>query len=694
MTNKKHSANSNTLLKAPRKRSKWFIAPFIALFALFGVVIILRSFASTAEYDPNDVLHGGFSTASTKAAQDGVILKLMAKKDNPGAKELFAELGVTDTEIRASKLVPGFNPHKSSYDNWYSFGRVNYGKPGTQKFTAGGVDFYAKPVKEAWADAATMTQPVLKGKTKDGRDFLIHAECGNLVVPSLRRFQANPNATIVKKAVSPANNAVVKPGDTVSYQLIAKSTGNTNAYVVVADIIPAGTTYVSSTVDTGNALPLANAKHTDGRPIYRWANYGLAPGSEIRITLKVKVDAGTKDTFCNIGYVTWIEGQKIPGVSHPTGKGICHPISAQGSPVLSVVKSANVPEGSQVKTGDVITYNVVGSNTGKANSTDAAIWDGIQDNGWYEFVEMGPLKRGNTVVPDAEIAEKAVGKPSNGWKYWGYTVKTLKPNEVVGFTIKFKIKQAQNPELKVCNLAIIVDKRPAPYGVHGADQVCHTTEGVEKSKSAIFLNRKGSDGKPLPADGKNVAKAGDEIQYTLKTKNLGAGKLKDYDIVEDLNDVLEYADVTDNGGGTLASGILKWKANIDPGKTDIRMFKIKVKSPIPNLVPKASSPGSYDYKMINIYGNTVEIPVDKPITQTIIDTLPQTGALGFLMIPLVLATLMLLAYTSGVFGHGRAKSTSSNTQTAGQPSSVHQPGDQFHPEEKATKDARTNHPKA
>ncbi len=682
MTNKKHSTSSSSLLQTPRKRSKWLLAPFIALFALFGVVIILRSFASTAPNDPNDVLRGGFSTASAKTAQDEVILKLNSSAaENKGAKQLFAYFGITDTEIRAAKLEPGINPTTSSYANWYSFGRTNYGKPDTKELTVGGATFYSKPVKYAWKAGTTLTQPVLKGKTKDGRVFLIHAECGNLVVPSLRQFQASPNATIRKDAVSPANGATVKPGDTIKYRLVAKSTGNTNAYVTVADIIPIGTTYVSSEVETGNAigLPVTNAQN--GQPIYKWANYGLAPGSEIKILVTVKVNANTRNGFCNTAYITWQQNQTIPGKSNS----ICHNI---GSPNLQVEKNANVPAGTQVKVGEVITYNVVGRNVGVVNSTNAAVWDGIQDNGWYEFVEIGPLKRGNTIVPDSEIAEKVVGKASQGWKYWGYTMKTLKPKEAVGFTIKFRIKQASNVSLKVCNLAIIADSRPSPFGVWGYDEVCHTTEGVEKSKSAVFLNRNGSDGKPLPADGKNVAKAGDVIQYTLNTKNLGSKKLAGYVITEDVKDILEYADVTDNGGGTLADGVLTWKADIEPNKTDVRKFTVKVKSPIPNYAPKTSSPGSYDWKMTNVYGNTVEVPVEKPITQTIINVLPQTGALGFLMIPLVLATLLLLAYTSGILGQGRggAKSTAANTaQTAGSAgqAAAHQPGSQFHPEAKS-----------
>jgi hypothetical protein len=337
-----------------------------------------------------------------------------------------------------------------------------------------------------------------------------------------------------------------------------------------------------------------------------------------------------------------------------------------------------------VKAGDVITYNVVGSNVGTADATAVELLDGVQDNGWFEFFELGALTTAaGQAVPAGDISEKVVARALGGYKYYGYVKKTLRPNESVKFTIKFKVVNAVNPALKVCNLATISDSRNSDNSVWANDEVCHNVEGIEKHKTAIFLNRTGSDGKPLPADGKNVAKAGDEIQYTLTTKNKGGKALSDYLIEEDLKDVLEYADVTDNGGGILTSGILTWKVTIAANTTDTRMFKVKVKNPIPNQTAKPSSPGSYDYKMVNIYGDTVEIPVEKPITQTIIDTLPQTGALGLLMIPLVIATMLLLAYTSGVFGRNVKRASTSAGQPplqAGPVDVVHKPGDQFHPQ--------------
>lgn len=702
MTNKKPSSHRSALLDSSRKRSKWLLVPFVGLFVALGLVIILRSFASTPPTDPNDVLRGGFSTASEATARAQTITKLNSTApENKGAKALFAYFGITEQEVNSAKLVAGVNPRTSSYANWLSFGRTQ--RPGSSALTVGGATFWSKPMKNAWVTGTSTTQPMLKGKTKDGRDFLIHAECGNLVMPNLTPYKGTPHATISKDAVSPAAGSKVKPGDIIKYRITVRSDGNTNAYATIADLVPVGTTFVSGEIETKNAIPIATETRNNQK-LYRWANYGLAPNAVVKILVTVKVDAGTKNGFCNIAYLSWFKEQTIPAASQK----ICHELTTQttpptpptpptpGTPTLTVDKVAMSPAaGTVVKAGDVITYKVTGSNLGSTDATSVNILDGVQDNGWFEFVNIGQLTASTgQPVPEADISQKVTAKAVNGYKYYGYVKKTLKPKEVVSFTIAFKVVNAANPALKVCDLATISDSRSTDDNVWANDEVCHNVEGIEKHKSAIFLGRNGADGKPLPADGKNVARAGDEIQYTLTTKNKGGKALNDYLIEEDLKDVLEYTDVTDNGGGVLTSGILTWKVTIAANSTDTRMFKVKVKNPIPTQVAKPSSPGSYDYKMVNIYGDTVEIPVEKPITQTIIDTLPQTGALGLLMIPLVIATMLLLAYTSGVFGRSARRADTDVLQAplqAGAQNVTHKPGDQFHPQYHQTADQEDKH---
>ena len=42
-------------------------------------------------------------------------------------------------------------------------------------------------------------------------------------------------------------------------------------------------------------------------------------------------------------------------------------------------------------------------------------------------------------MPAGDISEKVVARAIGGYKYYGYVKKTLKPNESVKFTIKFKV---------------------------------------------------------------------------------------------------------------------------------------------------------------------------------------------------------------------------------------------------------------
>ena len=59
------------LLKGKQKHSKWLVLPFIALFVLFGIVIILKSFAAPAPAgDSNDIINGGFSMLFPKKSRN------------------------------------------------------------------------------------------------------------------------------------------------------------------------------------------------------------------------------------------------------------------------------------------------------------------------------------------------------------------------------------------------------------------------------------------------------------------------------------------------------------------------------------------------------------------------------------------------------------------------------------------------
>ncbi|HUC21010.1 MAG TPA: isopeptide-forming domain-containing fimbrial protein [Candidatus Polarisedimenticolaceae bacterium] len=150
---------------------------------------------------------------------------------------------------------------------------------------------------------------------------------------------------------------------------------------------------------------------------------------------------------------------------------------------------------------------------------------------------------------------------------------------------------------------------------------------ISLKKSAILVAAAG--GARKDANGA-TAGAGDVIEYTLTTSNTGDADEKNYEVVENIRDVMEYADVIDPGGATLFDGNLIWpKATIKEGKSVVNSFQMRVKSPIPTQPISISDPKSFDLKMDNVYGNVVTVSLTIPVQKQIeaaSTTLPQTGA--------------------------------------------------------------------
>jgi PKD repeat protein len=167
-----------------------------------------------------------------------------------------------------------------------------------------------------------------------------------------------------------------------------------------------------------------------------------------------------------------------------------------------------------------------------------------------------------------------------------------------------------------------------------------TPEAYTKAKTALNLTQN-IDATTKPANG------GDTIKYHLTTKNIG-GTAGSYVIVEHIQDILEYATVTDLGGATLTDGVLTWPAaTITPGSVLAANFTVQIKNPIPSTPVGTSDPYSYDLRLDNIYGNAVQINVTPPAPKQLeaaAATLPATGAPTATLIVLVVCGLSLFFY--------------------------------------------------
>ncbi len=177
--------------------------------------------------------------------------------------------------------------------------------------------------------------------------------------------------------------------------------------------------------------------------------------------------------------------------------------------------------------------------------------------------------------------------------------------------------------------------KPCDQSVNGSDTIACVS--VHKTASNITAG--------ITDANNTTASAGDVITYTLYAQNNGKATVKEFTFQENMSDVLDYADITDAHGGTLAvNKTIAWPTEqIKPGQTATRQVTVKVKAPIPQTPVSSSDPSHFDMIMTNVYGNSVNVKLPASPIKTVevaAASLPNTGPGTTLFIA---ATIVIMA---------------------------------------------------
>lgn len=146
-----------------------------------------------------------------------------------------------------------------------------------------------------------------------------------------------------------------------------------------------------------------------------------------------------------------------------------------------------------------------------------------------------------------------------------------------------------------------------------------------------------------------IAKAGDQISYNITAENKGA-KSEELVVQDNLRDILEYSTLIDNGGGSLDTNtnILSWpKINMASNSKQTKTFTVRVLNTIPATAQSQVERGSFDCKIVNIYGNQTSIKVDCPdikLVEKITSKLPKTGLADNIMYSLIVVFIATYFY--------------------------------------------------
>lgn len=590
-------------------------------------------------------------------------------------KQIFNMFGINGQNLASARLV---SIHSTLANNYWSIGRAprSYGGVNVPLRVPGtGTTIYSRSL-HGWNGGLNKWWQALEVDTAQGKRWIL-TDCGNVVTrPNVPK--PTPDVQTTKKV----DNAAPLKGQQFNYTIDVRNNGPAVATGVgMRDLAPNGVAFLSI---SGPGTP----RIFNGNEAKTTTAMTLAVGQSVRFNVKARMDvdgpARRDNTACTLGNNGDNNPKNNCGTSTVLIRQVC-PIPGKetlpaddkncNDPSMKIVKTVSK---SQVKVGEEFTYKIVATNTGDVDLPKAVIRDTAPEN--IEFISV--KKPGaNTFVPVANkkdyVSEQFYFKKgasvtyeikAKALKYFkdainnkacilGYTA----ANTPVGACDDEKITTTPEEE-PVCPFNPALKKNdPKCYcQLPGKENLpadspeckaCDETKQNEDGKdvSCLELGKKARNITQNIADANGTtANPGDTIEYTLSVKNTGKEVRKGFVVEENLEDVLEYADIIDLGGANYAERpvrMLTWApVDIKPNETIVKTILIKVKSTGLSTPSAASDPSAYDMTMTNIYGNTVNINLPKnpvKVVEQTVTSLPSTG----LGTNVLISTLLLAGAT-------------------------------------------------
>lgn len=629
-----------------RLKKEQFTRKLGLIFTILAVVVQTMTFISpsqaTLAASGNDIIYNG--NGKTK---NGIVQAYFNNRDQLGRTDIrtiFNHYGIAADNLNASRVV---TIRSTTANNYWSIGRNPRGYGGEMAVQiSGGPKIYSRTL-HGWA--ANRNWSALEVSTPQGKRWIL-LECGNIVTQNIEKPKT-PNLQLTKTV----DKTSAKKGEKVTFTIKVDNTGQGTAKnTYIYDDAPAGLDLLN---DGLGSQPIKNAR--------RWETkrFDIGPGASFTYKISalvnkwgpgIEVNRACVDIIdsniynnCDNAEVTLVPGCPIPGKEAlPLDDPAC-----KTNPNLKIEKTTPSKD---LKIGDIFDYTLKITNTG-----DVAIPKAVVRDIAPQHIEFTQVK---------EVGASTFNAVSNPRDYTSNNFALAKKATA---TIILKAKVIKASENAITNTACVLSTG-TDTTTGGCDdeiinvkEVCPSNPSV--AKDSPQCNPCPVDGKgnidaedaacqPCKEDGnenesctelhktaRNItqqiqnangtkANPGDSIEYTLSVKNRGKTTRQDFVIEENMDDVLEYADIIDANGATFSESpvkMLNWSpVDIRPNETISRTILIKIKSPLPATPASTSDPLSFDLKMVNVYGDTVQIELPnnpiKSVEQTV-SSLPSTG---------------------------------------------------------------------
>lgn len=380
------------------------------------------------------------------------------------------------------------------------------------------------------------------------------------VVPPL-----DPGFTLTKTS-DPETGQTVRAGDAVTYTVTGTNTGETVLDPVViaddlSDVLDDATLQGAPTASTGSAPTF------EGTAL-NWEGI-LIPGQSVIISYTVIANTVTDDnsTLRNVA-----SGSATP----PTGPPIVPPpvTTEHPFPAFTLTKTADPVTGTTVRSGDVITYTVTGTNTGATVLDPASIED-----------DLSAVLNNTTLTsePTSTLGDVDLTDTTLNWSG------ALAVGESV--TITYSVTVNDDVENGVVVRNCVSGSATPPSGppiVPPPAVTQHPTPGFTLTKT----NDRGS----------SPVAEGEAITYTVTGTNTGETVLDPIVVTDDMSKVLNkttlVGEVTSSTGDApvLHGTTLTWTGALAAGESVVLTYTVRVDDGVPsqtlisNMVTASATP--------------------------------------------------------------------------------------------------------
>lgn len=333
------------------------------------------------------------------------------------------------------------------------------------------------------------------------------------------------NLKITKESNIP-EGAVVKEGNIITYTIKVENIGTTPAYnVEIKDQIPEHTTYYENNTknseikNVGKNIERLEAGQSETYTFMVIVNE-IMENTTIENTARVIAENGEEQTSNTVNINAHIK-----------------------APDLKVTKESDVPEGTTVKEGDIITYKITVKNIGDEIAKNIKIIDNIPEDTVYYNEETNSVEEIEKI--NSEVKE------------------TLGINEEFTFSFKVKVKEITENRV-IRNTAQVMEEKLSTVE-------SNTVEINAKPKQAILEVKKTSN---IQEGG--TVQEGDIITYKITVKNIGETVAKNVIIKDKIPDGTIYYDEIKQENPNMLLVNSEVKEKLEPGESFEYGFKVQV----------------------------------------------------------------------------------------------------------------------